>query len=150
MIWRQNIDNQTNINKLGHAKIGSVRLYFSLEVLNKGSDQFTQGMSSIYDSHTPKERKSIFDFITQFPFWKKDAVKRHTIRTSDRILPSEIMGISVPTEEMKAQIIGTLRAANMTQVDTKGIETINGIPLKEFISTSPHIPTPIIDRCSKN
>jgi hypothetical protein len=65
----------------------------------------------------------------------------------DRILPTELMGMSAPTEKMRDQIVDYFREINLIEIDALGQETIHGIPVKEFISTERRVPASIIERC---
>jgi hypothetical protein len=137
MVWKHDVEKFKKLEKFRDADEGEVRLYLSLKALNRGSCQYNRGLirGTSFEHEAYKHRKSILEFMTHFPFWKKEAIKTHEILIPDRIFPKEIRGISVATESMRNQIIDHLRKHQLIHN-----ETINGIPLHTFISTQPHVP----------
>jgi hypothetical protein len=137
LIWKKEIDAQKKLEKFA-GDGGDVRLYFSLKALNRGSCQYNRSLLDTPEVY--KDRKNILEFIRHFPSWKKVAIDEHQVKIPDMIFPEEIVGISVLTESIKAQIITYLRKHGRIHKDANGHETINGIAIDEFISTAPHVP----------
>jgi hypothetical protein len=157
MIWKQDVKGKKNIADLGYCYGGNIRLYFSLKALNRGSHQYNSHLdkynSNFFGTHegTAYEgRKNILDFIQFFPFWNVIAQQNHELMLPDRILPGEIQGMSVTTEQIREQVLNHFRKVQMIQVDAQGCETINGIIAKDFISVEHHVPADIVKRCSSD
>jgi len=147
MIWERDVKNRTEIDSLGYSEKGDVRLYFSLSALNRGSYQYNKGLYGANKGPAYENRKNIFDFMANFPFRKKEAVKYHEFMLADRILPEEIQGMSVPSEKAKEQIVECFRTCGLIQTDSLGQERIHGIPVDQFISSDERLPLNIIERC---
>jgi hypothetical protein len=147
MVWKQESESKKNLEKLGYSKHGNIRLYFSLKALNRGSYQYDSDVDGTRKKSIYKNRKNILDFTQFFPFWSKKAQRSHELMIPDRILPEEIQGMSVTTEQVRDQILTHFRKVQMIQIDDQGRETINGIFAKEFISVEHHVPADIVQRC---
>jgi hypothetical protein len=147
MIWKEDVESQKSIEELGYSKWGTVRLFFSLSALNRGSYQYNRCLGGRKHNSDYKVRKNLFDFMTYFPFWRKEARKKHEIMLPKRILPEEVQGVSVPAEHIREQIFSSLRKYNLIHTDNQGNETINNMPIREFVTVSQQIPKNIIDRC---
>ena len=72
----------------------------------------------------------------------------HEIMVAAAIPPTEIQGMSVPTEEMRQQVYEIFRQKQLVTTLPNGVETVNNIPLADFISIDERIPKNIVDRCS--
>jgi hypothetical protein len=145
IIWEQDIGKP--MRKLGYENYGDVRLYFSLKALNRGSYQYNKDLSGTKKGVVYKERKCIVDFVADFPFGTKSARYQQEVMIPDRILPEEIQGLSVPTEMIRDQLIAYLRKLGLLQIDSGGRETINQIPITQFISIDHNIPADVVNRC---
>lgn len=149
MIWERDVKNRTEIDSLGYSESGEVRFYFSLSALNRGSYQYNRDFDGVNKGKIYENRKNIFDFMENFPFRRKEAVRAHEFMLPDRILPEEIQGMSVPSEKTKEQIVECFRTCGLIQTDCRGHELINGIPVDQFISSEERLPLNIIERCHK-
>jgi hypothetical protein len=147
MIWERDVKNRTEIDSLGYSESGEVRFYFSLSALNRGSYQYNRDFDGVNKGKVYENRKNIFDFMENFPFRRKEAVRAHEFMLADRILPEEIQGMSVPSKKVKEQIVECFRTGGLIQTDNLGQELINGIPVDQFLSTEERLPLNIIDRC---
>lgn len=148
LIWNDFLKDQKKVKSLGYTEFGTVRLYISLEALNRGSYQYNNDLSGTHKTSIYSHRKTIFDFIKTFPLWINKAIKWHEVLIPGCIFPKEIMGISVPTEHMKKQVLDHFRAHQMLEVDALGKERIHGILAEEFISCSQTISEEAIKRCA--
>jgi hypothetical protein len=134
MVWQHDIDKQKPMCAQGR----DVRLYFSLKTLNRGSYQYNRELMGTREGSVYTNRKNILEFMTDFPFGRKEARQFHEVMLPDRIFPEEIQGISVPSKQIQQQVIDHLKKHNLIHNDT-----INGIPLHQFIAIHHKIPASI-------
>jgi hypothetical protein len=129
IVWKRDLET---------VKKGDVRLYFALTPLNRGSNQYNRALVGQEDASILKHRKNIVEFVSDFPFGKKEARKEHEVMVQDRIFPEEIIGMSVPNEAIRTQIVAHLRQHGIIRD-----EAINGIPILQFIAIGHKVPASV-------
>lgn len=146
MLWQEDIDKQKKLTKFGYRS--DVRLYFSLKALNCGSYQYDNDFDGAKNIPEYLSRINIFDFTRFFPFDIEGNKKWHEVMIPDRILPEEIRAMNVTTPEMREQLIAHFRKHDIIQIDSKGKETIHGVPIEDFILVEKRISPKIVNNCS--
>lgn len=123
---------------------GLFRIFFSLEILERGSYQYPHDNYGNRAVDQYKNRDNIVDFTQKVP----QSSGRHEIMIKKHIDPRDIKGIWIYHENLKPIIIDKLRAQGFIQKDPSGQETINDIPLNEFIHAGDEITPAMVRHCA--
>ncbi len=135
MVTKKDIEEETS--EFGYDS--PVRLFLSLEALNQSSYQYLWDDFGIRDAAQYISRPTLLEFLKRSP----RLFGGHEIMLPDRVLPEHIKSMQVASEEIKQQIIDHLRKCNLIQEG----ETINGIPLDQFIRTDEHVTPELVQNC---
>ncbi len=74
MIWKRDVDLQKQLDELGYANEGNVRLYFSLKSLNRGSYQYNKCLGGTKKTGPFTRIAKIFSILWLIlPYWKVSA-----------------------------------------------------------------------------
>jgi hypothetical protein len=123
-----------------------VRLYFSLSPLNRVSYQFFEDRYGERITHTYFYRPDIFTFLSADKILRLN--EEHEIMIPHRIFPQEIKAMSVKSPLQRDKIADHFRSCNLIQMNEQGKETINGIPLDEFLVVTTEITPDLVKNCS--
>jgi hypothetical protein len=131
-LTKQEFAQKMDLDKLYH---GEIRILISLDVLNTGTYQYnfdgygTREVNNLSPSNTYLNRPNIFQFT------QNETQYFHTgneVMIKERLDPSYIIGVIVPSASMRDGLLNTLRSQGLVS-STNGVETIMNIPVNKFI-----------------
>lgn len=149
-IVEENIKYSHPISKFSAYSGGkSIRLFLSSRILETPTFQYSNGddLTGFRNIEEYPQRPSIPELIqtmqAQLSSPSPDFTETdfHEILIKDRIPPEAITGMYIKKPKHKELVVSHFRKRGIIQTDSEGKETINGIPVDEFIHTGSKVLT---------
>lgn len=150
MLTLKNLQEKLDLNWHSLVYFRKVQVLISLNALESGT---YQSQSDIAGSRINLEEDG-YDYlarpgIDQFIQNQQDVpfanARFHEIMIKERIPPSLIKGLIVIDTQTRDNLISHLRMYNLIKKDDTGSETINGIPLNQFVRVGNELTEELVD-----